>query len=139
MNIIPGITAKSFEVPFFLIPVSAGFPSPADDFIESQLDLNEYLIKHPAATFCVRAKGDSMINAGIYPGTILVVDRSLHPHQDSVVLAVVDGDFTVKRLRREKERFILYPENPQYQPITITAGMDFTVWGVVVHAIRTFA
>ena len=120
-------------------PVGTGFPSPADDFIESQLDLNDHLIKHPAATLCVRAKGDSMVNAGIYPGSILIVDRSLDPRQDAIVLAVLDGDFTVRRLRREKGRFILYPENPQYEPIEITAERDLSIWGVVVHAIRTFA
>ncbi|MEI6437370.1 MAG: translesion error-prone DNA polymerase V autoproteolytic subunit [Candidatus Omnitrophota bacterium] len=118
--------------------VSAGFPSPAEDFIESSLDFNEQLIRHPAATFCVRVRGDSMINAGLYPGSILVVDRSLTPRQDSIVVAILDGEFTVKRLRRELGVFILYPENPQYEPVAITPGRDFAVWGVVTHAIRAF-
>ena len=139
VKIIPVVPRVSYQTPFFLTPVSAGFPSPADDFIENQLDLNEYLVRHPAATFCVRAKGDSMVNAGIFPGSILIVDRSLKPHQDSIVVAVLEGAFTVKRLRREKELFILYPENPAYQPVEITAERDFSVWGVVVHVIRTFA
>ncbi|MEI8012645.1 MAG: translesion error-prone DNA polymerase V autoproteolytic subunit [Candidatus Omnitrophota bacterium] len=139
MKIIPVAPPSLQQIPFFLMPVSAGFPSPADDFIESQLDLNKHLVHHPAATFCVRAKGDSMINVGIFPGSILIVDRSLKPHQDSIVLAVVDGDFTVKRLRREKGVFRLYPENPAYQAMEITAERDFFVWGVVIHVIRTFA
>ncbi len=80
-----------------------------------------------------------MINIGIFPGSILIVDRSLKPHQDSIVLAVLDSEFTVKRLRREKGGFILYPENPAYQPVEITTDRDFSVWGVVVHVIRTFA
>lgn len=130
---------RIIRLPFFITPVSAGFPSPADDFIDVQLDLNEYLIRHPAATFCVRAKGDSMSGAGIFPGSLLIVDRALVPRRDSVVLAVLDGEFTVKRLRREGGRFVLYPENTGYRPLTVTPETDFTVWGVVVHAIRTFA
>jgi len=130
---------KSIRLPFFITPVSAGFPSPADDFIDVQLDLNEYLIRHPAATFCVRTKGDSMSGAGIFPGSLLIVDRALVPRRDSVVLAVLDGEFTVKRLRQEGGLFVLYPENPGYRPLTVTPETDFTVWGVVVHAIRTFA
>ncbi len=139
MDITTIVSPQCSQVPLFHMPVCAGFPSPADDFIESQLDFNEYLIKHPAATFCVRAKGDSMINAGIHPGSMLIVDRSLAPRQDSIVVAVLDGEFTVKRIRREKECFVLYPENPAYQPVVITPARDFAVWGVVVHAIRTFA
>lgn len=126
-------------LPFFITPVSAGFPSPADDFLDTQLDLNEYLIRHPAATFCVRAKGDSMTGAGIFPGSVLIVDRALTPRNDSIVLAVVNGEFTVKRIRREQGSYVLYPENSSYPPIHITPGMDFSVWGVVLHVIRTFA
>jgi DNA polymerase V len=118
---------------------TSGFPSPADDFIESQLDLNQYLIKHPAATFCMRAKGDAMINIGIYPDSILMVDRSLDPHQDSIVVVVLDGTFMVRRVRRDKGRFTLYPENPAYPSIEVTSDRDFTLWGVVRHVIRTFA
>ena len=139
MLIDPRTTATECCIPLFLIPVSAGFPSPAEDFIESGLDFNAFLIEHPAATFCVRVKGDSMINAGIYPGSILIVDRSLNPRPGSIVLAVLDGEFTVKRLKREQGRVWLCPENPDYPPVEITAGRDFAVWGVVVHAIRTFA
>ena len=134
-----GPASKIFRLPLFLSPVRAGFPSPADDFIDLPLDLNEHLIQHPAATFCVRAQGDSMINAGIFPGSILIVDRSLEAHQNSIIVAVLDGNFTVKRYRKLADRIILVAENPKYHPIEIRSEQDFEVWGVVVHAIRTFS
>ena len=130
---------STLRVPLFLSPVRAGFPSPADDFIDLPLDLNEHLIAHPAATFCVRAQGDSMINAGIFPGTILIVDRALEVRQNSIIVAILDGAFTVKRFRKQGEKVVLYPENQKYRPIEISSERDFEVWGVVVHAIRTFA
>lgn len=123
----------------FVSSVSAGFPSPADDFMDTELNLNEYLVRHPAATFFVRVKGDSMTGAGIFPGSLLIIDRSLKARQDSIILAVLNGEFTVKRIRREGAGFVLYPENVDYQPVVITAAMDFMVWGIVVHVIRTFA
>jgi DNA polymerase V len=126
------------SVPLFLIPVSAGFPSPADDFIDRPLDLNEYLIRHPAATFFVKVQGDSMIGAGIHPGALLVVDRSLQPRSGNIILAVLDGEFTVKRLKREQGNVVLCPENPRYKSVTIASGQDFEVWGVVVHVVRSF-
>lgn len=132
-------TRPTIRLPLFLSPVRAGFPSPADDFIDLPLDLNEHLVAHPAATFCVRAQGDSMINVGIFPGTILIVDRSLEVWQNSIIVAILDGAFTVKRFRKQGEKVILCPENSKYQPIEICSERDFEVWGVVVHAIRTFA
>ncbi|MFP4473444.1 MAG: LexA family protein [Candidatus Omnitrophota bacterium] len=122
--------------PLYLSSVEAGFPSPADDYIERSLDLNEYLIKHPAATFFVRVKGDSMTGAGILDGDILVVDRSVRPAQNRIVIAVVGGEFTVKRFRKEKGRVRLIAENPDYPDIEITPDMDFEIWGVVVSAIH---
>ena len=103
----------------FMAPVSAGFPSPADDYIEDKLDLNEYLVKHPAATFFVKVTGDSMIGAGIHPGDILIVDRSLTPVDKSVVIAVVDGELTVKRIRLGNGRVALVPENKAYDSLDI--------------------
>jgi DNA polymerase V len=117
-------------------PVSAGFPSPAEDHAEQALDLNEHLIKHPAATFFVRVDGDSMIGAGIHSGDMLIVDRALAAESGSVVVAVVDGEFTVKRLLRHKNRLFLVPENTAFKPIEILDGMDFQVWGVVAHAVH---
>jgi len=122
--------------PLFMIPVSAGFPSPAEDYIEGKLDLNQHLIKHPAATFFVRVTGDSMIDAGIHPGDILIVDRAVEALDKKVVIAVIDGELTVKRIRNTKTGFILVPENDKYAPITITEGSDFEVWGVVTTVIH---
>ncbi len=122
--------------PLFLVPVAAGFPSPADDYIEQQLDLNRHLIKHPAATFFVRVKGDSMIEAGIHSGDILIVDRALEAVDGKVVIAVIDGELTVKRVRLRGEKLYLVPENHEFSPTEITPAMDFTVWGVVVYVIH---
>ncbi len=126
------------SLPLYFTPVHAGFPSPADDFIDKPLDLNEHLIRHPAATFFVKVEGDSMIDAGIHPGALLVVDRSLQARSGSIILAILDGEFTVKRLKKEKGMSVLYPENPQYQPIFIKQGQDFEIWGVVAHVVRSF-
>ena len=123
--------------PLLLAPVSAGFPSPAEDYIEGRLDLNKHLIKHPAATFFVRVAGDSMTGAGIHPGDILVVDRSLEPRDASVVIAVLDGELTVKRISRRAGRLYLVPDNSLYQPLEILEGMEFEVWGVVTSVIHS--
>jgi DNA polymerase V len=122
--------------PLFLASVSAGFPSPAEDYIEGRLDLNRHLIKHPAATFFVRVAGDSMIDAGIHPGDILVVDRALEPQEASVVIAVVDGELTVKRMSRRQGRLYLVPDNELYRPLEIHEDMEFEVWGVVTAVIH---
>ena len=124
------------KTPLYLTPVQAGFPSPADDFIDTHLDLNEHLIRHPAATFFVRAEGSSMIYAGIQSGDILVVDRALRVDNNAVVVAAVNGELTVKRVRRENERVWLMPENPLFQPIEITEEMEVSVWGVVTHVVH---
>ena len=129
--------STSCLLPLFLTRVSAGFPSPADDYLEGRLDLNQHLIKHPAATFFVRAAGDSMIGAGIHSGDILVVDRSLEPCADSVVIAVINGDLTVKRIQRTGGKLFLAAENPRYHPIEIRECMDFEVWGVVTCVIHS--
>ena len=122
--------------PLFQSLVSAGFPQTADDLVESPLDLNEYIVKHPSATYFVRVKGDSMINAGIYPGDILVVDRSITPYDGAIIIAALDGDFTVKRYIVSFGRSILRPENPAYKDININEEQQFEVWGVVTHSIR---
>lgn len=116
--------------------VEAGFPSPAEDFLDRPLDLNEYLIGNPAATFFVRVSGDSMRGAGIHHSDILIVDRSLDAEEGSVVIAVVDGDMVVKRLRRLGGRVQLVAENPNYPPIELSEGQDCTVWGVVTYVIH---
>jgi len=123
-------------LPLYLAPVAAGFPSPADDYVERALDLNEHLIRHPAATYFVRASGNSMINAGIHDGDLLVVDRSIAPSDNQVVIAIVSGDFTVKRLRKKGGKIFLCPENDAYPPIEVTEEADCSIWGVVLHSIH---
>jgi DNA polymerase V len=123
-------------VALFTSHVAAGFPSPAEDHIDKQLDLNEFLIKHPAATFFVRVEGNSMINAGIHDGDILIVDRSLEPTNNKIVIAILNGELTVKRLRKQKNKLFLNAENPEYQAIEITTEMNFEVWGVVTNVVH---
>lgn len=122
------------QIPIFLNTIKAGFPSPADDFAENYLDLNEYLISHPVSTFFVRVSGDSMINAGIQQGNILIVDRSLQHSNNSIVIAVVDSEFTVKRFKLINGQSYLYPENPNYKPIKLKDQDE--IWGVVTCVIN---
>ena len=111
--------------------IPAGFPSPAGDYMEEAINLNDHLIEHPAATFYFRADGESMIGAHIPQGALLVVDRSLKAKNGSIVVAVVNGEFTVKRLEKGLNRMRLLPENPRFKPIEITEEMQCEVWGVV--------
>ncbi len=127
---------KSLGLPLFIARVPAGFPSPGEDHIDQNLDLNEHLIRHPAATFYVRARGDSMEGAGIHDGDLLIVDRALDPHHNHVVIAAVDGELTVKRLVRRGGGVALMPENNRYPAIVITETMDCVIWGVVTHVIH---
>ena len=118
--------------------VIAGFPSPAEQYLESPLDLNELLVKHPAATYYVRVAGDSMINAGINQGDILVVDRSLQPQNGSVVIAAIDYEFTVKYLRTDGENVRLEAANENFKPIVFKSGMELKIFGVVTSVIHQF-
>ena len=119
--------------------VVAGFPSPAETYVEKPLDLNNLLIYRPAATFFVRACGDSMVDAGVQSGDILVVDKSLAARDGSIIIAVLDGDFTVKQFRRWRDGSAwLVPANPQFQPINVTNRADFSVFGVVTACIHQF-
>ena len=124
------------ELPVFADAVQAGFPSPAGDYIEKRLDLNELIVKHPAATFFVRAQGDSMIDAGIHSGDVLVVDRSLEVANNKIVIAVIDGELTVKRYRVQKGKHYLIAENRRYKPIEIEPEADFRIWGVVTYVLH---
>jgi DNA polymerase V len=123
-------------IPLFHASVPAGFPSPAEDYQDKKLDLNEYLIKHPSATFFVRVSGNSMTGAGIYDGDLLIVDRSLPASDNKIVICVVNGEFTVKRLRKQGAKIFLQPENAAFKTTEIIAGMDFVVWGVVIYCIH---
>lgn len=132
---MPSHSAEIF-CPLYMATIEAGFPSPAEDYIEGSLDLNQHLIRHPAATFFVRVSGDSMINAGIFTGDILIVDRSLEPADKKIVIAVLDGELTVKRLRIRDNIPTLEPENEQYPSIHIQPEMAFEIWGVVTNVIH---
>lgn len=116
--------------------IAAGFPSPADDYIERKLDLNEFLVSHPAATFFVRVSGDSMIGAGIHTGDMLVVDRSLEPRDGSVVIAGIEGELTVKRLRIRGAKLLLVPENSDFNPIEVDEDEGVDIWGVATAVIH---
>jgi len=124
------------ELPLFSGKVAAGFPSPADDYVEKTLDLNELLVKKPAATFFARAQGESMLGAGIHPNDILVIDRSIAPVPGKIVICALNGDMTVKRLERDGEQWRLKAENPDYPDIIIHVELDTLVWGVVTTVIH---
>lgn len=131
-------TSTEYELPLAEVSVQAGFPSPAEDYVEDRIDLNEELIEHPAVTYFVRASGHSMVEAGIHDGDILVVDRAVEPTDGHIVIAAVDGELAVKRLRQEDGEVWLAAENVDFEDIPVTPLNDVTVWGVVIHAIRSF-
>lgn len=124
-------------LPLAVAKVQAGFPSPADDYLEDTLDLNEYLIKHPAATFFVRVQGESMIDAGIHQNDLLIIDRSIIAKSNDLVVCILDGDFTLKRILFNGESISLVSANRRYPLIKISREQDFEVWGVVKHVIHT--
>lgn len=117
--------------------VQAGFPSPAADFIDVSIDLNKHLIKHPSATFYARAKGNSMKDAGIFDGDLLIVDKSIDPTDGKIAICYIDGEFTVKRIKKENDNVWLVPANDNYQSIQIREGNNLTIWGIVTHVIKS--
>lgn len=129
---------SQLAIPLYSSRISAGFASPADDHLENRLDLNQLLVPRPSATFMLKVEGDSMIGAGIYDGDLLIVDRSEIAVNGSIVIAVVHGELTVKRLQRDALGLRLMPENPKYKPIVIGENSDFLIWGCVTHAIHNF-
>lgn len=135
-ELLQPVTDLACQLPVFASSVQGGFPSPAEDYIEKQLDLNELMIQHPVATFYVRVEGDSMRDAGIHSGDILVVDRALKANSGKIIVAVIDGDFTVKRLRIRKGQMFLEAESEGYPDIAVKEGSDFQVWGVVTYVIH---
>jgi DNA polymerase V len=134
----PDPLPENLHIKLFACSVEAGFPSPAEDHIEKTLDINELLIEHPAATFFVRVTGDSMIGASIQDGDILVVDRSKTAVDDNIVIALVNGEYTVKRLSIKAGVIELCPENPNYSPIQLSDMDELIVWGVVTGLARQF-
>jgi DNA polymerase V len=134
--VIPTENASPCPLPLAMCRVEAGFPSPADDYMDGSLDLNEHVIKHPAATYFVRATGDSMTGAGIFDGDLLIVDRSLEPVHGRVAIVEIDGQLTVKRLHKLNDRVLLQSENENYPPIELQEGNEALVWGVVTHVLH---
>lgn len=123
--------------------IKAGFPSPAQDYIESGIDLNRELVKNPSSTFYGRAKGNSMEGAGIYDGDILIIDKSLEPYEGAIAVCYIDGEFTLKKIHFEREgsktvAIWLIPENDSYSPIKVTQENNFIIWGIVTHSIRSY-
>ncbi|MGV1017954.1 MAG: LexA family protein [Fluviibacter phosphoraccumulans] len=127
----------AFKVPLFNHTIRAGFPSPADDYVADTLDLNEHLMPRKEATFLVTVSGDSMIGVGIHNGDILVVDRSLTPANGKVVIAVLDGQFTVKTLEKKRGKIRLMPANPDFEPIEMKDEQELQIWGVVTNVIHS--
>lgn len=126
---------STLELPLFISKVHAGAPTPADDYFDNKLDLNEFLVTKPAHTYFVKVSGDSMIGAGIFPGDTLVVDRSISAEQNKIVIAMIEGEFIVKRLKKHNDSVYLISENSKYPPIEVK-DPDMMIWGVVTYTIH---
>ncbi len=138
INIFSALTDTALDLPIITEGISAGFPSPALDFVDLTIDLNKHLIKHPSATFYGRVKGSSLKNAGIDDGDLLIIDRSLEPTNGKIAICYIDGEFTAKRISVKKNELWLMPENDSYKPIKIEKENDFLIWGIVTHVIKSF-
>lgn len=130
--------AKVISLPLYLDRIFAGFPSPADDYIEAELDLNRYMIRNPPDTFMVRVTNDALSGAGILDGDVLIVDRSIGPRHGMIVVAVVNGEICVRRLNRKSGNWVLDPDNKDFQPLRIKPGQDLEIWGVVTGMVRKY-
>lgn len=137
IDIFSADTESSLELPYVDDGISAGFPSPALDFIDLSIDLNRHLIKHPSATFYGRAKGDSLKNAGISNGDLLIIDRSIEPTNGKIAVCFIDGEFTAKRIEISKKEIWLIPENENYSPIRVTEENNFLIWGIITHVVKS--
>lgn len=137
LDIYSAITDSELKLPYIENGISAGFPSPALDFIDLSIDLNKHLIKHPSATFYGRVKGESMKDAGIHDGDLLVIDKSIEPKDNKIAVCYIDGEFTLKRIHFENNICWLLPANDKYKPIRVTPENDFLIWGIVIHVIKT--
>jgi DNA polymerase V len=136
LEIYTADTSTSIHLPFVESGISAGFPSPADDFLDASIDLNKEFVKNPSTTFYGRVRGDSMINAGLNEGDLLIIDKSLEPIDNKIAVCFIDGEFTVKRIKIEKDIVWLVAENEKYKPIKVTADNDFVIWGIVTTVIK---
>ncbi|PKP12089.1 MAG: peptidase S24 [Bacteroidetes bacterium HGW-Bacteroidetes-4] len=137
IDIYSALTETELELPFVDEGISAGFPSPALDFVNLTIDLNKHLIKHPSATFYGRVKGQSLKNAGINDNDLLIIDRSIEPANGKIAVCYIDGEFTAKRIKKTKNELWLIPENDDYQAIKIEEENNLIIWGVVTHVIKS--
>lgn len=135
-SVLKSESNTKINLPLYLNPVAAGIPAPTEDYIDDNIDLNRHLVKHPETTFLVRVAGESMKDAGIHPNDMLIVDRSLEVINGQVVIAVVNGELTVKRILKNKEKLFLMPENESFKPIEIDEHTDLHIWGVVTNVIH---
>ena len=133
----PSITTR-VELPFYDVGIQAGFPSPADDFIELSIDINKEYIKNRDATFFAKVKGHSMKNVGIFDGDLLIIDKSIEPQDNKIAICQIDGDFTVKRIKIDNDTVWLIAENEAFNPIKVTADNELMIWGIVVASIKKF-
>lgn len=136
LDIYSAQTELALDLPF-LHGISAGFPSPAMDFVDISIDLNRHLIKNASATFYGRVKGESMKDAGINDGDLLIIDKSIKPVHDKIAVCYIDGDFTLKRIKLTADGLWLMPANELYHPIQVTESSDLRIWGVVTHIIKS--
>jgi len=130
--------ASKLSIPLVDVGISAGFPSPAQDFLDLSIDLNKELVKNPSTTFYARVNGYSMKDAGIDSGDLVIIDKSLEPQNGKIAVCYIDGEFTMKRIKIEKDCCWLIPENKDFKPIKVTEDNDFVIWGIVLHVIKSF-
>ena len=138
LDICAASTDTVLEVPLMSLAISAGFPSPAMDSVDIAIDLNKHLIKHPSSTFFGRAKGESMKDAGIGDGDLLIIDKSLEPINGKIAVCYIDGEFTLKRIKLDQDGCWLMPANDKYKPIKVTEDNDMRIWGIITHVIKSF-
>jgi DNA polymerase V len=137
LDIYSASTDTELELPLISAGINAGFPSPAMDFIDMNIDMNKHLVKHPSSTFYGRVKGNSMIDASINDGDLLVIDKSIEPADGKIAVCFIDGEFTVKRIKLEKDACLLMPANEKFNPIKVTEENNFLIWGIVTHVIKS--
>ena len=138
VEFFPADTSTALDIPIVSTKIPAGFPSPASDFEENSLDLNTFLIKHKTSTFFAKVSGDSMKNAGVHDGDLLVVDRSLEASNRDIAVCYLNGEYTVKRLVFENDAVWLVPENDRYEAIKVDSGNELIIWGIVISVVKKF-
>lgn len=138
VEIYSSSTDSEQDIPLISSNIQAGFPSPALDFIDLSIDLNKYVVKHPSSTFYGRVQGDSMKDAGIGDGDLLVIDKGIEPSDGKIAICFIDGEFTLKRIKIDKDECWLAPANENYKPIKVSTENNFMIWGIVTFTIKSF-